>query len=132
MNLTTSGFRRLWIAIIVLAALVIVASSLLPLPAASLGGGRDKLGHFVAYFVLMALGAGISPDTRLWQVALRCLLLGIALEVAQAALPGIRQADWADLLANATGVLAAWLIASGERAGWARHIEAWLARRLGH
>ena len=62
---------------------------------------------------------------------MRCLLLGAGLEAAQALLTDTRQADWADMAANAGGILCAWIIASGGRAGWARHVEAWLIRRTG-
>ncbi|MEX1993563.1 MAG: hypothetical protein WD929_02785 [Steroidobacteraceae bacterium] len=129
MTLTGPAFRRLWIVGIVLAVVVVVAASLLPIPERARAGGTDKLGHFIAYFALMLLGAGIVPPARLWQVAMRCLLLGVGLEFAQALLTDTRQADWADLLANGAGILAAWLLASGPRAGWARYVETWLARR---
>jgi VanZ family protein len=129
LKLPGAAFRRLWIAGIVLAVLVIVTASLTAMPMGVLAGGTDKIGHFFAYFTLMLLGAGIVAAARLWQVALRCLLLGVALEVGQELLTATRQADWADILANGAGILAGWLLASGPRAGWARYVEAWLARR---
>ena len=129
MKLTGASFRRLWIAGILLAVVIIVATSLMQMPARVLAGGTDKAGHIAGYFLLMLLGSGIVPAARLWQVAIRCLLLGVGLEFAQALLTDTRQADWADMLANGAGILAAWLLASGPRAGWARHVEAWLARR---
>lgn len=129
MKLPGAVFRRLWIAGIVLAVLVIVTASLVTMPLGALAGGTDKMGHFVAYFTLMLLGAGIVTADRLWQVAMRCLLLGVALEFGQEFLTATRQADWADILANGAGILAGWLLASGPRAGWARYVEAWLTRR---
>lgn len=127
--MTSRGFRRLWIAGILLVALGIAAASLLSMPDLATAGGTDKFGHFAAYFTLMLLGAGIVDSGRLWRVALRCLLLGIALEAAQAWWTADRHADWADLVANVAGIGAAWLAAGGARAGWARHLEARLARR---
>jgi hypothetical protein len=62
-------------------------------------------------------------------VAWRCLLLGVALEIAQALWTDNRQADWMDLAANAAGIAGAWLLVSDSRAGWSRHVEAWLLRR---
>lgn len=106
-----------------------MAASLLPIPAADPEGGSDKLWHFLAYFVLALFSSGIVRAERLGRLVIRCLLLGAGLEAAQALLTDTRQADWADLAANAAGILCAWLIASGGRAGWARHVEAWLVRR---
>lgn len=117
--------------IIVLGATAIVAASLLPTGLESLERGSDKVGHFLAYFVLTLFSSGIVARERLWRLALRCLLLGLALEAAQALLTETRQADWADVAANAGGILSAWIIAGGRRAGWARHVESWLTRRTG-
>jgi VanZ family protein len=122
-------FRRLWIACIVLGVATVVVVSLLPIPAEELEGGFDKVWHFLTYFVLAVFSAGIVPAERLWRLALRCLLLGAGLEAAQSLLTETRQADWGDMAANAAGILCAWMIASGRRAGWARHVESWLARR---
>lgn len=129
--MTTKAFRRLWIAIIFLGVSAIVAASLLPMPSELLEGGSDKLRHFLAYFALTLFSSGIVARERLWLLVVRCLLLGLALEAAQALLTVTRQADWADVAANAAGILLAWLVAGGGRAGWARHIESWLMRRTG-
>lgn len=127
--MTGRAFRWLWIACIVLGVAAVVAASLLPIPAEDLAGGSDKFWHFLTYFVLALFSAGIVPAERLWRLALRCLLLGAGLEAAQAFLTETRQADWADMAANAAGILCAWMIVRGRRAGWARHVESWLARR---
>lgn len=122
------GFRRLWLGLIALAVAVVVFGSLLPDAGPPAGAGLDKLLHFLAYGILTALGTGIVQPARAWRVAARCLLLGVLLEGAQSWLTETRDGDWGDLLANAAGVLAAWLLAGGERAGWSRHVEAWIAR----
>ena len=127
--MTGRAFRRFWIALIVLGVTAVVVASLLPIPSADLEGGSDKLWHFLTYFVLALFSSGIVPADRLWRLAVRFLVLGAGLEVAQALLTDTREADWADMAANAAGILCAWLIASGGRAGWARHVEAWLVRR---
>jgi VanZ family protein len=116
--LTESGFRHLWIAAIVVVVVAIVAGSLSPFPVLPNETGSDKLGHYSAYFVLAILASGIVEPARLWRVMLRCFLLGLGLEGAQALLTDQRMAEWADLLANAAGILTAWLIAAGGRAGW--------------
>jgi VanZ family protein len=127
--LTGSGFRRLWIGMIAALAAIIILASVVPfqVPGAELSG--DKFGHLFAYFALALAGAGIVPADRVWIVMLRCLLLGFALEIVQGLWLEERQADWRDMLANSAGVACAWLIAHGDRSGWARHIEDWLRRR---
>lgn len=127
----SDGLRRAWKAAIALLALLIVAGSLLPMPKVASAGGLDKLEHFLAYFALALLGSGIVTPARLRVVMARTFVLGIAVEAAQAFTPFARSADWADVLANGAGVLAAWAVAGGGRAGWARHVAAWLARRSG-
>ena len=127
--MTGRAFRRFWIALIVLGVAAVVVASLLPMPAVDLEGGSDKFWHFLTYFLLALFSSGIVPTERLWRLVVRCLLLGAGLEAAQALLTETRQADWADMAANAAGILCAWMIASGARAGWARHVEAWLVRR---
>ena len=123
------GLLHAWKAAIALLALLIVVGSLLPMPEAPVPGDLDKLEHFLAYFALALLGSGIVEPPRLWLVMARCFALGLAVEALQAFATETRSADWADVLANALGVLAAWAVAGGSRAGWARHVEAWLARR---
>ncbi|HEY5559964.1 MAG TPA: VanZ family protein [Steroidobacteraceae bacterium] len=129
--MTGPAFRRAWIAAIVLLLAAIVATSLLPLSTVMTERGSDKLAHFTAYFLLALAGSGIVDGKRMWRVALRCVLLGLGLEVAQALWTETRQGSWADMAANAVGILCAWLIAGGERAGWARHVESWFLRRAG-
>jgi len=116
--LTESRFRHLWIAAIVVVVVVIVAGSLIPFPVLPDETGSDKFGHYLAYLVLAALASGIVEPARLWRVMLRCFLLGLGLEAAQALMTDNRIAEWGDLLANAAGILTAWLIAGGGRAGW--------------
>lgn len=127
--MTGRVFRQIWIAFIVLGVAAVVTASLWPMPADDLAGGADKFWHFLTYFVLALFSSGIVAAGRLWRLAVRCLLLGAGLEVAQALLTDTRQADWADMAANAAGILCAWVIASGGRAGWARHVEGWFLHR---
>lgn len=129
MILSGPGFLRAWRAAIALFAAAIVVGSLLPMPVASDAPGLDKAEHFLAYLALALLTAGIVTPARLWLVMARCLALGLAVEALQAFVTTSRTADWTDLLANALGILAAWAITAGGRAGWARHVESWLARR---
>jgi VanZ family protein len=129
LNAIRSGLRRAWQAAIVLLVAVIVAGGLLPTPGLTAAPGFDKLEHFVAYFVLVLLGSGIVPPERLRVVAARAFALGLVIEALQGLVTTTRTADWADVLANGAGVLVAWFIAAGGRAGWARRVDDWLARR---
>jgi VanZ family protein len=125
----TAVFRELWMLGVGAMAGLIVLGSVLPLHIPGQGFGGDKLGHGFMYFALALAGSGIVAPERLWIVLLRCLLLGAALEVAQELWTDDREGEWRDLLANGTGVLAAWLIVRNGRSNWARHIEGWLLRR---
>lgn len=121
--------RRLWIAAILAVAGVIVIASLSPRPVVPSATLPDKYSHFLAYFALALLGSGIATPAGLWRVMARCFLLGASLEAAQALLTTHRVADFADLAANAGGILAAWLIAGQGRAGWGLRAAARLAGR---
>ncbi|MCW8900123.1 MAG: VanZ family protein [Gammaproteobacteria bacterium] len=70
----------------------------------------DKLEHMFSYFVLMSWFAQLyhSKLTRVYY-ALFFIALGITLEVLQG-LGGIRYFEYADMLANTTGVVIACLV----------------------
>lgn len=129
MNLSHTAFRRTWQVLILLFVFAIAAGSLLPMPSLAVPSGVDKLEHFFGYFALALLGSGIVAPARLWIVMARCFALGLGLEGLQAIATETRSADWADVLANMLGVIAAWAVAARGRAGWARLVEEWLARR---
>jgi VanZ family protein len=116
--------RRLWIAAILLFAALIIAASLAPQPVVASERFSDKAGHYFAYLGLALLGSSITSPARLWRTMLRCFLLGAALEVAQALLLEDRVADVRDLVANAAGILTAWVVAGQGRAGWGLRIAA--------
>jgi VanZ family protein len=116
--LSPAAFRRLWLAAVLAFAAFIAWSSLAPTPPVSAPSLSDKLQHFVAYLALTLLASGIAMPGRLWLTAFRCFLLGGFLEIAQGLLTTTRQAEWGDLAANTAGILAAWIIAGGGRAGW--------------
>ena len=67
----------------------------------------DKLGHFLAYFTLMAWHAQLyrGAGIRL-ALVIAFIGMGIGLEYLQAA-GGVRMFEWADALANSLGALAA-------------------------
>jgi VanZ family protein len=126
--LSEAWLRRLWIAATLALAVAIVYWSLAPQPPVPDAIIPDKVGHALAYFSLALAGSGIVAPGRLWISMLRCLLLGAALEVAQALFTAHRSAEWGDLAADLAGILAAWLIAGRGRAGWGLRAYAWLTR----
>jgi VanZ family protein len=127
--LSEAVLRRIWIAMIAVLVAAIVAGSLTPQQSISVEKISDKLGHYLAYLTLALAVSGISTPKRLWQAMLGCFLLGALLELAQAALTAHRNAEWADLAANAAGIATAWLISAQGRAGWVLRAGGWLARR---
>ena len=70
----------------------------------------DKAQHSLAFAVLSLLGFAAFP-ARLRQVAAGLVLYGVALELAQLAV-GWRFGEWQDVVADATGVGAAWVFRS--------------------
>lgn len=85
-----------------------IALSLLPPVSLGAPPDSDKLGHFLAYFTLMAWAVMLFKGWRArLLVAGALVLLGLGLEFAQATLTTTRQGDARDLLANTLGVLAA-------------------------
>lgn len=72
-----------------------------------MAAGNDKLHHFVAYAVLAAGAVQVfGKRIALLSACVGLVLLGIALEHAQASMALGRQMDAADALANTLGVLA--------------------------
>ncbi len=126
MSLLQLRYRRAWAGSIWLLVLVIAAGSLVPEMGPASVAGSDKIGHVVAYFTLAVLGSAVVTTTKLPWVMVRVMFLGLAMEAAQGLLTDTRMADWSDVLANATGVFAAWWLVR-RRAGWAMAVEAWLA-----
>ncbi len=84
--------------------LAVILLSLLPREALPDPGTWDKLNHVMAYGVLaLAGGLGFRGLRSLLLVGIGLLILGIALEIAQAALP-YRSASAYDALANLIGI----------------------------
>ena len=98
---------RAWLALWVLALVVVAVGSLLP-PSALPEAPRvsDKLVHVAMYFVLMAAAVQLFASTRALLVAAFALAaFGLALEVAQGTLTTTRMFEWGDVLANTLGVV---------------------------
>lgn len=104
-------FRRpgLWLGLWAVMILAVVAGSLLPareLPPVPFHG-FDKVEHLLGYALLSAYAVMLFARMRARALAAAGLVaLGIGLEVAQGMLTASRQADIADAMVNALGVLA--------------------------
>lgn len=106
----------------VVAAIVV---SLVPgqeLPNTHMG---DKYEHSIAYALLTLWFTGIYPRTSYWKLAIAMLAMGVAIEIAQGAMPFGRQMDIRDVGANALGIVIGLMLALVGVGGWAQRIEAW-------
>ncbi len=104
-------FPSLWLALGFLLVSLVIVLSLMPHPPhmAQLRG-HDKLGHFAAYVALTFWFGQIYARARIrWAIALAFVVLGISLEYLQL-LSGYRTFEFADMGANAAGVLCALLL----------------------
>ena len=70
----------------------------------------DKVGHLVAYFVLMSWFTQLYVRDRHGWILVAVVGLGITLEAIQGQ-TGFRMFDYADMAANGLGALGAWLLA---------------------
>lgn len=100
---------RLWLGVWALMVAAVIVGSLMPareLPPVPFDG-FDKFEHFFGYTMLSAYATMLFARPRPQALAAAGLFaLGIGLEVAQAMLTASRQADVADAMVNALGVLA--------------------------
>ncbi len=122
-------YRGAWLAGAVLLVLGIAYGSLTSAPFVAAVSGLDKLEHATAYLLLTLWLTGILERRRYWVAASVSLLLGAGLELAQGALTTVRVADPGDMVANATGVGIALVLAHVALGGWAARVERWLGAR---
>ncbi len=71
--------------------------------------GSDKLGHLLAYFAMTYWFLHLTVNKAL--VLCLFIIMGFIIEVLQG-LSGYRYFEWADLMANGMGVLAAYCVFS--------------------
>ena len=90
--------------------LTIWVLSLIPVDNIHVPGG-DKSHHFIAYFTCMFVWGQLylQPKARL-KLAITFILMGAAIECAQGGLTTYRFFEWLDMVANAIGVISAWLV----------------------
>jgi VanZ family protein len=108
-------------------ALIIAAVIVSLLPGQSLPqtGVSDKVEHTVAYMLLTLWFTGVYPRSSYFKIGLGMFLLGVAIEIAQGAMPFGREADIRDVVANSLGIALGIGVAWMGIGGWAQRIEAW-------
>src|SRR5690606_19817592 len=97
---------------LVMAAVTIL--SLWPDDSAPVGTGWDKANHVIAYVALAMLGRFGFPAASFWKLGLCLLAYGGLIEILQGMTPD-RMADWADLAANAIGIVIGLVVAHWRR-----------------
>lgn len=99
--------KRLWLSLAMLAALLIIAGSLLPIQGSHTITHQDKITHLIAYAGLGGLFiVGLSAHTYIKQVAIvwaGVTVYGIMIEFLQAVLNTGREGSALDALANGIG-----------------------------
>ncbi|MBB5014703.1 VanZ family protein [Rehaibacterium terrae] len=118
---------RLWLALwLAMVATVIVVSLAPPPPVPQAIPGSDKLGHVLAYFLLMAGAVQLfASRAALLAIAVWLAALGLGLEFAQGALTASRRFELLDALANTAGVLAGLALAHTPAARWLQRFDGW-------
>jgi len=116
---------RVWIGIWIAAIILVIVLSLVPPPALPVPHWFDKVEHFLSYALLSTGAVMLFARMRTQALAAAGLvMLGIALEIAQAALTATRAGDSADALANTLGVFAGLMMSPTPLAGWLQRIDA--------
>lgn len=95
-----------WRVLFLLAAAWVAWSGLVPVQALPAVNLWDKLAHALAYGMLTLLLTLAIRSHRVWIAGGWMMLYGISIEVFQS-WTGYRSAEWQDVVANGTGVLAA-------------------------
>lgn len=100
--------RLIWMLCGWLLVISVIYLSLTPTPPQTMAGFSDKIGHFLAYALLMAWWHQI--DHNACRLALLFVLMGLLMEILQG-IGGIRHADIFDMTANTLGVGSGWFMA---------------------
>ena len=88
--------------------------------------GSDKLHHFIAYFTCMFVwGQVYRPPLPRIKLAIALIAMGILIECAQGGLTTYRFFEWMDMVANAVGVIAAWLVVTIQLSIMRRYAFGW-------
>jgi VanZ family protein len=105
--------------------LLIMALAMTPLPGAPPVMGGDKIAHLATFAFLTVWFLGIFEMRAAPRVAAGLIAYGILMELLQSLTP-YRYADPYDVLSDAIGIGAGWLLAYAGLHRWCRRVEAWL------
>ena len=100
----------LWIGYSLVAVLVYVCLTPNP-PDTSVVRFGDKIAHFAGYALLFLWFAQVYQRSAQFKPAVALVMLGVAVEIAQS-FTNYRSFEYADMLANTTGVIIGWLLAA--------------------
>lgn len=118
--------RMLWLIIGWVMVATVALLSLIPLEA-DLSEGKDKWSHFVAYGALMYWFSLLY--LRQGRLAAAFIAMGIVIEILQS-YTGYRSFEYADMVADAVGVLLGWILAQTSLRGLLHWLERPLLRYL--
>jgi VanZ family protein len=127
-----SSLRLIWLILGWLWVAVIFYLSLVPSPPQPVNfPDADKIEHALAYCLLMLWFCQVCLQ-RLSRVRLAVMLImmGVAIEYLQR-LTGYRTFDYADMLANAAGVMVGWLLAAAGIVNVYKYIERYFSGQFG-
>ena len=124
-------YTRRWQGASVLLLLFVLAAALMPMLWfwGDRGAGlrwfqhADKFLHAMTFFVLTAWFTGMVARKRYLLVGVGLLAFGLAIEACQFALR-YRSAEWNDVMANLSGIVAGLLVGIAGLGGWCQRIEA--------
>lgn len=127
MRVSATAWRRLWFGVGWFGVVLLVYLWLTPRPPKIPVQEGDKIGHVMAFAVLMLWWAQLYLARARWAIAAGLLLLGIALEFVQQ-WTGYRNFEYADMLADLIGIVAGCLLAPPRLPNWFLLSQRWLAR----
>ncbi|MDQ3774012.1 MAG: hypothetical protein M3461_06415 [Pseudomonadota bacterium] len=121
--------RRAWAVIGWALVFLTIVLSLRPSPVAFAAGNLDKLMHVLTYATLTLWFIQLAPAERWIRIALWFVGMGVAIEIAQDQ-TAYRYCSFADMVANATGIVIALLAARYGLSNLLAWCERSLARRV--
>lgn len=128
MLVSSLRYPRAWFGAGVMIAAIITVLSLLPAQQLPQIGVSDKIRHAFAYFLLGFWFASVVARRDWLFVFLGLLALGGAIEIAQGLMKLGREAELADLTANAAGAALGILLAGTPLGRWPAVFERLLTR----
>lgn len=123
--------RALWWTVGVVLAITVFVLGVLPGKVLPTKGFNDKVNHALAYLALTLWFAGLVRHSRWAWLAAGLMTLGVLVEIVQTLTPFGRLGDVKDLLANAVGMTAGFLLAYVGLWRWPVWLDALCGRRTG-